>query len=253
MRGTHLRCGSGCWPRADRYGITPYGTETMHVLRAEKGYPIIGQDTDGTVTPHDLGMAWAVSKKKPDFIGKRSFSRAENQNPLRKQLVGLLPVDRVTRLPEGSQIVEFCTDDALPPPPVPMLGSRHLELSQRRARPHLRAGAGQGGSVPHRRDPACARRRDAGRRSRSPARCWSTRKERAAMADTLERTSPLQPWAEQFARLPDAVDDRRGTVHHDGRTARRPIRARCGRPRRVCSVSSCRPRQSTYAKSGDTR
>ena len=114
-----------------RYGITPYGTETMHVLRAEKGYPIIGQDTDGTVTPQDLGMAWAVSKKKPDFIGKRSFSRVENQNPLRKQLVGLLPVDRVTRLPEGSQIVEFCTDDALPPPPVPMLG--HVTSSYRSA------------------------------------------------------------------------------------------------------------------------
>jgi len=113
------------------YSITPYGTETMHVLRAEKGYPIIGQDTDGTVTPHDLGMAWAVSKKKPDFIGKRSFSRAENQNPLRKQLVGLLPVDRLTRLPEGSQIVEFCTDDALPPPPVPMLG--HVTSSYRSA------------------------------------------------------------------------------------------------------------------------
>jgi sarcosine oxidase, subunit alpha len=114
-----------------QYGITPYGTETMHVLRAEKGYPIIGQDTDGTVTPQDLGMAWAVSKKKPDFIGKRSFSRAENQNPLRKQLVGLLPVDRVTRLPEGSQIVEFCSDDALPSPPVPMLG--HVTSSYRSA------------------------------------------------------------------------------------------------------------------------
>jgi sarcosine oxidase, subunit alpha len=113
------------------YGITPYGTETMHVLRAEKGYPIIGQDTDGTVSPHDLGMAWAVSKKKPDFIGKRSFSRVENQNPLRKQLVGLLPVDRLTRLPEGSQIVEFCEDDALPPPPVPMLG--HVTSSYRSA------------------------------------------------------------------------------------------------------------------------
>jgi len=74
------------------------------------------------VTPQDLGMSWAVSKKKPDFIGKRSFSRVENQNPLRKQLVGLLPVDGVTRLPEGSQIVEFCSDDVLPPPPVPMLG-----------------------------------------------------------------------------------------------------------------------------------
>jgi sarcosine oxidase subunit alpha len=113
------------------YGITPYGTETMHVLRAEKGYPIIGQDTDGTVTPQDLGMAWAVSKKKPDFVGKRSFSREENQNPLRKQLVGLLPVDRLTRLPEGSQIVEFCDGDTLPPPPVPMLG--HVTSSYRSA------------------------------------------------------------------------------------------------------------------------
>src|SRR4029078_3065557 len=60
------------------YGITPYGTETMHVLRAEKGYPIIGQDTDGTVSPHDLGLAWAVSKKKPGFVVRRSFSPRQN-------------------------------------------------------------------------------------------------------------------------------------------------------------------------------
>jgi sarcosine oxidase, subunit alpha len=113
------------------YGITPYGTETMHVLRAEKGYPIIGQDTDGTVTPQDLGMAWAISKKKPDFVGKRSFARVANQDPLRKQLVGLLPADRQTVLPEGSQIVEFCVDDELPPPPVPMLG--HVTSSYRSA------------------------------------------------------------------------------------------------------------------------
>ena len=113
------------------HGITPYGTETMHVLRAEKGYPIIGQDTDGTVTPHDLGMAWAVSKKKPDFVGKRSFARVANQDPLRKHLVGLLPVDRQTVLPEGSQIVELCPHDRLPPPPVPMLG--HVTSSYRSA------------------------------------------------------------------------------------------------------------------------
>jgi sarcosine oxidase subunit alpha len=113
------------------YGITPYGTETMHVLRAEKGYPIIGQDTDGTVSPHDLGLAWAVSKKKIDFIGKRSFARAANTDPLRKQLVGLLPVDRQTVLPEGSQIIEFSTDGQLPPPPVPMLG--HVTSSYRSA------------------------------------------------------------------------------------------------------------------------
>jgi sarcosine oxidase subunit alpha len=113
------------------YGITPYGTETMHVLRAEKGYPIIGQDTDGTVTPQDLGLGWAVSKKKPDFAGKRSFARAANQDPLRKQLVGLLPTDRQTVLPEGSQIVEFRADGKLPPPPVPMLG--HVTSSYRSA------------------------------------------------------------------------------------------------------------------------
>jgi sarcosine oxidase, subunit alpha len=113
------------------YGITPYGTETMHVLRAEKGYPIIGQDTDGTVTPQDLGMSWAISKKKLDFVGKRSFARVANQDPLRKQLVGLLPVDRQTVLPEGSQIVELCADGELPPPPVPMLG--HVTSSYRSA------------------------------------------------------------------------------------------------------------------------
>ncbi|MDJ0392899.1 glycine cleavage T C-terminal barrel domain-containing protein [Rhodococcus sp. G-MC3] len=106
----------------EHYGITPYGTETMHVLRAEKGYPIIGQDTDGTVTPHDLGMSWAVSKKKKDFVGKRSFARTENSNPLRKQLVGLLPLDKETVLPEGSQIIETIDSGVLPPPPVPMLG-----------------------------------------------------------------------------------------------------------------------------------
>ena len=55
------------------FGITPYGTEALHVLRAEKGYPIIGQETDGTVTPQDLGLGWAVSSRK-DFIGRRSHA-----------------------------------------------------------------------------------------------------------------------------------------------------------------------------------
>ncbi|MFB9376882.1 2Fe-2S iron-sulfur cluster-binding protein [Kineococcus gynurae] len=113
------------------YGITRYGTETMHVLRAEKGYPIIGQDTDGTITPQDLGMSWVVSKKKDDFIGKRSHSRAFNNDPQRKQLVGLLPKDRSTVLPEGSQMIESTPDGTLPPPPVPMLG--HVTSSYRSA------------------------------------------------------------------------------------------------------------------------
>jgi sarcosine oxidase subunit alpha len=93
------RHGLELWEAID---ATPYGTETMHVLRAEKGYPIIGQDTDGTVTPQDLGMDWIVSKVKPDFVGKRSFTRADTSRPDRKQLVGLLPAER---LAEGAQLV----------------------------------------------------------------------------------------------------------------------------------------------------
>lgn len=116
------------WHSGQDLGITPYGTEAMHVLRAEKGYPVIGQDTDGTVTPIDLGMAWAVSKKKPDFIGKRSLSRADTARGDRKQLVGLLPEDPDTLLPEGCQLV---TGAVLPPPPVPMIG--HVTSSYRSA------------------------------------------------------------------------------------------------------------------------
>ncbi len=110
------------------YGITAYGTEAMHVLRAEKGFPIIGQDTDGTITPQDLGMGWVVSKKKLDFIGKRSHTRAENNRGDRKQLVGLLPVDSHTLLTEGAQLV---ASEVLPAPPVPMLG--HVTSSYRSA------------------------------------------------------------------------------------------------------------------------
>ncbi|HEY4844887.1 MAG TPA: 2Fe-2S iron-sulfur cluster-binding protein [Candidatus Dormibacteraeota bacterium] len=85
-------------------GITPYGTEAMHVLRAEKGYVICGQETDGTVTPQDLGMSWIVSKKKA-FIGQRSHRRSDTARADRKHLVGLLPIDGEELLPEGAQLV----------------------------------------------------------------------------------------------------------------------------------------------------
>jgi sarcosine oxidase, subunit alpha len=93
------RRGLELWQAVD---ATPYGTEAMHVLRAEKGYPIVGQDTDGSVTPHDLGMDWIVSKTKPDFLGKRSFARVDTARADRKQLVGLLLAERI---PEGAQVV----------------------------------------------------------------------------------------------------------------------------------------------------
>lgn len=101
-----------------QYNITPYGTETMHVLRAEKGFIIVGQDTDGSVTPLDLDMGWIIAKGK-DYIGRRSLTRSDTAREGRKQLVGLLTEDPTEVLPEGGQIVG---DAAVTLPPVPMLG-----------------------------------------------------------------------------------------------------------------------------------
>ena len=86
-------------------GITPYGTEAMHVMRAEKGYIIIGQETDGTVTPGDLGLEWAIGKSKLDFVGMRSLRRPALQAAGRLQLVGLLSADGESVLVEGSQVL----------------------------------------------------------------------------------------------------------------------------------------------------
>jgi len=105
-------------------GITPYGTEAMHVLRAEKGYIICGQETDGTVTPQDLGMSWIVSKKKP-FIGQRSHQRTDTARADRRHLVGLLPIDRDELLLEGAQLVM----EPNVSPPAKMVG--HVTSSYR--------------------------------------------------------------------------------------------------------------------------
>lgn len=93
------------WERGKMYDMVPYGTETMHVLRAEKGFIIIGQETDGTVTPDDAGLGWAIGKAKPDFVGKRSLERPAMSAPDRKQLVGLLTHNPKIVLEEGAQIV----------------------------------------------------------------------------------------------------------------------------------------------------
>ena len=100
-----------------KYDITPFGTEAMHVLRAEKGYIIVGQETDGSITPIDLGMDWIVSKRK-DFIGKRSLTRSDMAKPDRKQLVGLLTERPEDVLPEGAQLVEELKAE----PPMTMIG-----------------------------------------------------------------------------------------------------------------------------------
>ena len=87
------------------FGITPYGTEAMHVLRAERGFIIVGQETDGTVTPDDLGLSGMIAKSKKDFVGKRSLDRPAMREQGRKQLVGLAPNDPKFVLDEGAQIV----------------------------------------------------------------------------------------------------------------------------------------------------
>ena len=111
------------WAAGQPHGLTPYGTETMHVLRAEKGFIIVGQETDGTATPDDVGLSWAVGKSKPDFVGKRSLARPSMSDPSRKQLVGLLTQDPKVLLQEGAQIV------AAPDLPVPMPLIGHVTSS----------------------------------------------------------------------------------------------------------------------------
>ena len=106
------------WKAGGRYDVCAYGTETMHVLRAEKGFIVVGQDTDGTVTPNDAGLDWAVDKKKPNFVGMRSLARPDLTAKGRKQLVGLLTEDAAIVLQEGAQIV----DDPKQPKPMKMIG-----------------------------------------------------------------------------------------------------------------------------------
>jgi sarcosine oxidase subunit alpha len=86
-------------------GITPYGMEALHVLRAEKGYVIVGQDTDGTVTPQDAGLDWLVSRKKDFFMGRRSHRRPHQLREDRRQLVGLFTEDPELVVREGAPLL----------------------------------------------------------------------------------------------------------------------------------------------------
>ncbi len=92
------------WEAGRDLGVAAYGTEAMHVLRAEKGYVMIGDETDGTVIPQDLGLDWAISKKKPDYLGKRAQERSFMASPNRWRLVGLEALDGSV-LPDGAYVL----------------------------------------------------------------------------------------------------------------------------------------------------
>ena len=100
------------------FGISVYGTEALHILRAEKGYIIVGDETDGTTTADDVGLGGMVSKKKSDFIGKRSLEQAALKAAGRKQLVGLLTEDPNEVLPDGAHAVAALLDK----PPMKTIG-----------------------------------------------------------------------------------------------------------------------------------
>ena len=138
------------WEAGQQYDICPYGTETMHVLRAEKGYIIVGQDTDGTLTPDDAGLTWAIGKAKPDFVGKRSLARPDMVAKGRKQLVGLLTDDPKVVLQEGAQIVA----DPNQPKPMTMLGHVTSSYWSDGARPLDRHGGRRRRPRPRGRDAA---------------------------------------------------------------------------------------------------
>ena len=114
------------WEKFFRYGenlgLIPYGTETMHLLRAEKGYIVVGQDTDGTVTPLDLNLNWMIGKNKKDFIGKRSLSRSDTSRKGRKQLVGILAVDKSKIIEEGQHVVKSSSIPSKIKSPIKYLG-----------------------------------------------------------------------------------------------------------------------------------
>jgi sarcosine oxidase subunit alpha len=98
--------GRAAWDLLRDLGLARYGTETMHVLRAEKGFIVVGQETDGTVTPGDLGLEWTVGRHKRDFVGKRSLTRPDIMRDDRLRLVGLLTDDPRIVLEEGAQLIE---------------------------------------------------------------------------------------------------------------------------------------------------
>ena len=180
----------------EKQGGCAYGTEATHVLRAEKGYVIVGQETDGTVTPADLGLDWAIGKAKADFVGRRSLLLPELAREGRKQLVGLMTEDPALVLEEGAQV----TQSAAPPVGSRALG--HVTSSYRSpaARPLDRACARRRRPRPHRPKGLCL---DAGgpRRARNSRRALLLRP-RGSAPPCLSKAARPAPYGGAASRRP---------------------------------------------------
>jgi sarcosine oxidase subunit alpha len=85
------------------FGVVPYGTEALGVMRIEKGH-IAGAELNGTTTADDLGLGKMMSKKK-DFVGRVMAGREALTAPDRQVVVGLKPVDKARRLRSGAHII----------------------------------------------------------------------------------------------------------------------------------------------------
>ena len=85
------------------FQIQPYGTEALSTLRIEMGH-VAGSEIDGRTIAYDLSLEGMLSEKK-DFIGKRSLKRKAFTEKGREQIVGLVPIDKKTSIPEGSHLV----------------------------------------------------------------------------------------------------------------------------------------------------
>ena len=88
----------------ENFGIQPYGTEALSTLRIEMGH-IAGTEIDGRTIAHDLSLEGMLNQKK-DFIGKRSLNRKAFTAENREKIVGVVPIDKKTSIPEGSYLVE---------------------------------------------------------------------------------------------------------------------------------------------------
>ena len=223
-RGTGRGVGGDPWPPASRSASPPTAPRRCTCCAPRRATRSSARTPTAPSPRRTSGMEWIVSKAKPDFIGKRSLRRVENEPPERKQLVGLLPVDRDAA---ARGLADRRAATAMRSPPVPMLG--HVTSSYRSAAlgRTFALALVKAGQATHRRDGAPAARR--GPDSRRGHWLGAVRPEECAVMADTERISLLKPWAKRFAQQPDAVTIAEEPHSHDGRTPRRSIRPRRGR------------------------